>query len=218
VPKKVPKARKEDHVRAQDDDEEEPLLLDKDGPTRPVLASSTSTSSDPKSQQYGESEPSNKTGGLRVKKDDEGSATESETESENEDEEELLLGPPNTSTFQTTQEGKKKRSPSPVPQPTNLPGRRHLPTPSRSPSPEVDHHDPGRESGRVVGTTRPLKDFREALSTATKQGGYASATKAMDDLGFVILEIVRKPFVSRRRDELVECMRSFREVAIKVGG
>lgn len=82
-----------------------------------------------------------------------------------------------------------------------------LPTPERSISPEID---PGRAPGRIIGTTFPLQDFQNNLS----QGDLVS--KAVEDLGYVIKEIVIKPFSWRRNSELLECMSTFREVAVKV--
>lgn len=83
-----------------------------------------------------------------------------------------------------------------------------LPTPTRSLSP-IDI-DPGRAPGRIIGATYPLQDFQKNLS----QGDVVS--KAVEDLGFVIKEIVMKPFASRRNGELLECMTTFRDVALKV--
>lgn len=82
-----------------------------------------------------------------------------------------------------------------------------LPTPERSPSPGID---PGRAPGRIIGTTFPLQDFQSNLV----QGDLVS--KAVEDLGYVIKEIVMKPFSWRRNGELLECMDAFREVAVKV--
>ena len=83
-----------------------------------------------------------------------------------------------------------------------------LPTPVRSVSPPID---PGRVPGRIIGTTYPLNDFQKNIS----QGDVVS--KAVEDLGYVIKEIVVKPFSSRRHDELLECMTTFRDTALKVG-
>jgi ATP-dependent DNA helicase 2 subunit 2 len=82
-----------------------------------------------------------------------------------------------------------------------------LPTPERSVSPAID---PGRAPGRIIGTTYPLQDFQKNIS----QGDVVS--KAVEDLGFVIKEIVMKPFSSRRNDELLECVAVFRDTALKV--
>jgi ATP-dependent DNA helicase 2 subunit 2 len=80
-------------------------------------------------------------------------------------------------------------------------------TPARSLSPAVD---PGRAPGRIIGTTYPLADFKKNLA----QGDVV--TKAVEDLAWVINDIVMKPFSSRRTDELLECMRVLRDTSLKV--
>ena len=82
-----------------------------------------------------------------------------------------------------------------------------LPTPVGSPEPEAV---PQRAPGRIIGNAYPLKDFRENL----KQGDVV--TKAVEDLGVVVREIVGRPFGNRRRDEMVECLKTLREACIKV--
>lgn len=82
-----------------------------------------------------------------------------------------------------------------------------LPTPARSLSPTVD---PGRAPGRIIGTTYPLEDFKKNIS----QGDLVS--KAVEDLGAVIKKIVLKPFASRRRRELLDCMRTLRDTCLTV--
>ena len=88
-------------------------------------------------------------------------------------------------------------------------GRRNqpLPTPARSMSPQFD---PGRASGRIIGTTYPLADFQKNIA----QGDVVS--KAVEDLAFVIKEIVMRPFSSRRSAELLECMTVLRDISLKV--
>lgn len=87
-----------------------------------------------------------------------------------------------------------------------------FPTPARSTSPmNVDDEiDAGRAPGRIIGTTDPLKDFRKNL----EHGDVVS--KAVEDMGYVISEIVMKPFAWRRTDELLECLRETRNVALQV--
>lgn len=85
------------------------------------------------------------------------------------------------------------------------PSNHPLPTPARSMSP-----DPGRAPGRIIGAAFPLKDFRKNL----KSGDLV--TKAVEDLGEVIKEIVVKPFAMRRKAELLECMEALRETCLKV--
>ncbi|KAK0446455.1 SPOC domain-like protein [Desarmillaria tabescens] len=84
-------------------------------------------------------------------------------------------------------------------------GSNPLPTPARSISPQVD---PGREPGRIVGTIYPLKDFQKNLVAKDL------VTKAVEDLAFVVTEIVMRPFSSRRTDELIECMKAMRDTCL----
>ncbi|EGN94086.1 hypothetical protein SERLA73DRAFT_114994 [Serpula lacrymans var. lacrymans S7.3] len=81
-----------------------------------------------------------------------------------------------------------------------------LPTPSRSLSPPVEF---GRAPGRIIGTTYPLQDFKKNIA----QGDLVS--KAVEDMGVVIKDIVMKPFSSRRHDELLDCLKTLREISLK---
>jgi len=81
-----------------------------------------------------------------------------------------------------------------------------LPTPARSMSPDVD---PGRAHGRIIGSTFPLADFKKNLARGDV------VTKAVEDLGVVITEIVMRPFSSRRSAELLECMAALRDTSLK---
>jgi ATP-dependent DNA helicase 2 subunit 2 len=116
--------------------------------------------------------------------------TDSDTE---EDEEDLLLG----------------AKPSSADAKNNGSGN-VLPTPARSLSPSIPI-DPGRAPGRIIGSTYPLADFQKNIA----QGDLVS--KAVEDLGAVVIEIVMKPFSSRRTGELMECMKVLRDVSLKVG-
>ncbi|PPQ66770.1 hypothetical protein CVT26_009756 [Gymnopilus dilepis] len=123
-------------------------------------------------------------------------AEDSETESDDDDEELLLDKAP----------AKAAKPPStPAPKPN-----RHapLPTPARSQSPEEDI-DPGRAPGRIIGSTYPLKDFRKNIA----QGDVVS--KAVEDLGAVVAEVVMKPFAKRREGEMVECLRVLRGTCLE---
>jgi ATP-dependent DNA helicase 2 subunit 2 len=73
-----------------------------------------------------------------------------------------------------------------------------------------DEVNNGRAPGRIIGTTDPLRDLRKNL----ERGDVVS--KAVEDMGYVIGEIVMKPFAGRRKDELLECLREMRNVALKV--
>jgi len=117
---------------------------------------------------------------------------DSDTE-EDENDEELLLDlkkPTNTSTL--VRPGEQKP----------------LPTPARSLSPPII--DPGRAPGRIIGNTNPLKDFKKNIA----QGDVV--TKAVQDLAEVIVEIVLKPFATRRRGEMIECMTTLRRTCLEV--
>ena len=82
-----------------------------------------------------------------------------------------------------------------------------LPTPARSLSPQVD---PGRAPNMIIGTTYPLKDFAKNIA----QGD--DVTKAVEDFSAVITEIVMRPFASRRKSELLECMTMLRKTSLEV--
>ena len=102
-------------------------------------------------------------------------------------------------------EGQLLNKPSaPLPPPKNV---APLPTPARSLSPQVD---PGLAPNRIIGTTYPLKDFTKNIA----QGDVV--TKAVEDLSAVITEIVMRPFASRRKSELLECMTMLRKTSLEV--
>ena len=87
--------------------------------------------------------------------------------------------------------------------------RAPLPTPARSVSldPLIDRQ---RMPGRIIGLSFPLEDFRKNISRGDV------VTKAVEDLAWVIQEILRRPFSSRRYEELLECMHELRKVALEV--
>jgi ATP-dependent DNA helicase 2 subunit 2 len=85
---------------------------------------------------------------------------------------------------------------------------RPLPTPARSPSPP--NIDPGRAPGRIIGNTYPLKDFKKNIA----QGDVV--TKAVQDLAEVVVEVVLKPFATRRQGEMIECMTILRKTCLEV--
>ncbi|KAJ7630413.1 SPOC domain-like protein [Roridomyces roridus] len=114
-------------------------------------------------------------------------AEDSETEDESED------------------EAAAKTKPKSTPPPKNGPSN-PLPTPARSLSPQID---PGRAPGRIIGSTRPLADFKTNVACGE------AVSKAVEDMGAVITEIVLKPFASRRNAELLECLEVLRETCLK---
>lgn len=73
-------------------------------------------------------------------------------------------------------------------------------------SPDVD---PGRAPGRIIGSTYPLRDFKTNLA----QGDVV--TKAVEDMGVIIKEVVLRPFASRRHKEMIECMIAMRDTSLK---
>jgi ATP-dependent DNA helicase 2 subunit 2 len=82
----------------------------------------------------------------------------------------------------------------------------HLPSPTRSASPPVDA---GRAPGRIIGAAYPLRDFKKNIARGDL------VTKAVEDLGAVIVEVVTKPFASRRHVEMLECMAAMRDTALQ---
>ncbi|KAF9448857.1 SPOC domain-like protein [Macrolepiota fuliginosa MF-IS2] len=93
-----------------------------------------------------------------------------------------------------------------TPKPSSHRGAAPLPTPARSVSPQID---PGRAPGRIIGSTYPLKDFEKNLV----QGDVV--TKAVEDLCEVVVEIVLRPFASRRSGEMIECLKVLRDTCLK---
>lgn len=83
-----------------------------------------------------------------------------------------------------------------------------LPTPGLSLSPP--NVDSGRAPGRIIGTTYPLKDFKKNIA----QGDVV--TKAVQDLADVIVEVVLKPFATRRQGEMIDCMKVLRKTCLEV--
>lgn len=80
------------------------------------------------------------------------------------------------------------------------------PTPARSASPEL-----ARTQSRIVGDEYPLRDFRKNI----KKRGDIVSTLA-DELGDVVLEILMQNFASRRHAEMMDCLKEYREMALKV--
>ncbi|KAI9512304.1 SPOC domain-like protein [Russula earlei] len=81
-----------------------------------------------------------------------------------------------------------------------------LPTPS--PEPRIVT-DPQRAPGRIIGMAAPLADFKNNIS----QGDVVS--KAVEDLGWVVKEVVSRPFSGRRHTEMIECLIELREVCLQ---
>ncbi|KAF8171709.1 SPOC like C-terminal domain-containing protein [Mycena galopus ATCC 62051] len=146
VPKKVTHARKDGHVHARDEGDDEMLILDAKPPTR------TQSQSQSQSQIKVTASPAGKKGKAKAVDPDD-SATEDDSDAED--------------------------------------------------------FDPARAPGRIVGNTRPLDDFKANIA----RGDMVS--KAVEDLGAVVTEIVMCPFANRRSAELMECMETLRDTCLK---
>lgn len=55
----------------------------------------------------------------------------------------------------------------------------------------------------------PLTDFKNNIS----QGDVVS--KAVEDLGWVVKEVVLRPFAGRRHAEMIECLNELRDVCLQ---
>ena len=201
VPKRVAKSKKEEHSYAPDEADAD-LLLDRttkgSGPLRSQSTFiSSGAAAGPSSSSRGQSQAQSQTK-LKITGDDSGSETEPESDGED-----LLLN----------------KTPAPAASSSTKGKGVALPTPARSVSPKNrgaaaasdndDDVDPGRAPGRIIGSTNPLKDFKKNLA----QGDVVS--KAVEDLGAVVTEIVLKPFAKRRSGEMVECMEELRRVCLE---
>ncbi|OSD05649.1 SPOC domain-like protein [Trametes coccinea BRFM310] len=186
VPKKVARARKDEHVHAPDEDEEM-LLLDRQTSRAGASQSQRATQSRALAQ-------SQKTSPPRTQKKHAGNGSDSsETEPEPDiegDEEELLLNRPAP--------GSSSLRPGPAP----------LPTPARSMSPDPKRRR-DRAPGRIIGFTDPLEDFKKNLERGDV------VTKAVEDLAFVIKDTVTDPSSQERIDEMIECMHELRRVCLE---
>ncbi|KAI8983219.1 SPOC domain-like protein [Trametes punicea] len=181
VPKKVARVRKDEHVRAHDEDEDM-LLLDRQ-------SNRAGPSQSQRATQSGAFTQTQKTSPTRAQKkpavnDSDSSETEPEPD---EEEEELLLN-----------SGARKPERAAPP----------LPTPARSMSPD-SRIDRNRAPGRIVGFTYPLRDFKKNIERGDV------VTKAVEDLAFVIKEVIVRPFSPRRFDEMIECMHELRKVCLE---
>lgn len=191
VPKRVVKAAAKGHEHALEDDEM--LLLDRKQEKtkeRHVWPMEDVIKTEPIS-------PAKKKGKARAM-----NSEDSDTE-DDEDEEFVTVEHPTAEDEEAPLLERKQPATTPKPRRGGPP----LPTPARSVSPQVD---PGRAPGRIIGSTYPLKDFKKNIA----QGDVI--TKATEDLCEVILEIVLRPFASRRKEEMVECMKVLRDTCLKV--
>jgi ATP-dependent DNA helicase 2 subunit 2 len=87
-------------------------------------------------------------------------------------------------------------------------GKKGAKSPTPSPEPDIVT-DPQRPPGRIIGLAKPLTDFKDNIS----QGDVVS--KAVEDLGWVVKEVVLRPFAGRRHAEMIECLNGLREVCLQ---
>lgn len=186
VPKRVARARKDGHVHARDDGDDT-LLLEALPPRKKVKQSQTQSQAGKYEQESPKvSKSQSQLASQKRKPAESGSETEPESDAE-----ELLLD-------------KKPKEPPETEDDDDDEGI--LPTPEQS----VLAEESFKEPGRIISTARPLEDFRENL----RQGDLV--TKSVEDLAYVIKKIVGQPFASKRNDELFECLRALRDVAVQV--
>lgn len=218
VPKhKATRVRKDGHVIAQDEDED--LLLDKlAGPSRTQTQSkgSPSRKNGLKRTQTGAFRSQAKVAAKKISKYDSASETESE-----EDEDLILNANVKEEDGKDGVEKGKRKVPKaensmdampPPPLPTKAKAKKQFRTPSPEPM-EVETQtqtDYKRAPGRIIGETYPLDDFRKNIATGD------IVSKAVEDFGWVIKEIVMKPFASRRYKEVMECLKVLRSVCLEV--
>jgi ATP-dependent DNA helicase 2 subunit 2 len=175
VPKRVARPRKNDHKRAQNDDDEI-LLLDRVVPSVPSQTLSHSQQEAPDSQSQRQKSPAASAAAKRPipRKGDDGSETEPESD--------VDVWLPSSK--------KSAKFPTPSPEPGIV-------------------TDPQRAPGRIIGMAAPLTDFRNNIS----QGDVVS--KAVEDLGWVVKEVVLRPFAGRRHAEMIECLNELRDVCLQ---
>ena len=200
VPKRVARTRKDGHVHARDDDDEA-LLLDGVPPRKKTKASQQASQSVPMDVDDSEAVKSPAKSKPKTQKPVE---SDSETEPES-DAEELLLDSKPSSAKQSQQNGGPAGR-----------GEGALPTPALSQTQDEDEDgdvgidDDGRAPGRIIGETHPLEDVEANLASGDL------VSKIVEDLAYVVKRVVIQPFASKRTDELVACLRKFRELALDV--
>ncbi|KAF9259906.1 ku80-like protein [Marasmius fiardii PR-910] len=186
VQRETKRTRKDGHVHATEDDDEV-LLLDRK-PSR--LAPSQS-----RAMIANEVETSPSKGRQKAPAED--------SETEDDSDEELLLPAKGN-------ENSKPKSHQPLPTPARSlspPSKRSDAKKPRSKKVDPDI-DRGVAPGRIIGNTYPLEDFKANIEKGDV------VTKAVEDLGAVIEEVVFRPFAHRRTREMIECMQLMRQTAM----
>ena len=82
--------------------------------------------------------------------------------------------------------------------------------PESDEEPKPSKSNAGRGNGRIISVAHPLADFQKNI----RNGDLIS--KAVEDLAWVIQDIVLRPFTSKRQAELFDCMRALRSTCLDV--
>ncbi|KZV74777.1 SPOC domain-like protein [Peniophora sp. CONT] len=164
VPKKARRARKDEHVHANDEGEDEELLI----ANAPVAPSTFAPKPVSRSRSQAASQSQRRT------------KHDSDIDEEADEDFEMI-------DMREGEEGKSEGSGSGL----------------ATPPP-----DPQRPSGRLIGLANPAADLRANLARGDV------VTKAVSDTFHAILTILRKPFASRRTDELKSLLRELREACL----
>lgn len=194
--------RKDGHVRARD--EGDALLLENMPRKKPKLMSPSEEAAS-RSQMYSHSQSA----GFSQRKI-KGNDSDSETEPESEPEEDLLLGAMDEDEKvdekiePMEEDNKVDEKVKPMEEDVKVP-----PTPQRSMSPKSENES-GRELGRIVNLQNPLEDFHKNLTAGDL------VSKVVEDMTYVIKEVVNSELASERTEEMITCMQAMREIALKV--
>ncbi|OCB89228.1 SPOC domain-like protein [Sanghuangporus baumii] len=185
VPKRILRARKDGHVRAEDD-EDELLLLDRSNVVKKTSSPSNSASPIKNGADASTDASGNKEQTSAEKSDK--MDVDSETEPESDE------GVPGA-------RGITKRALQlPSPEPTIFNGTfTDSQSQSQSQSQPLDL-DIGKEPGHIIGAARPLIDFKQSL----KDGDDAVTSQAINEMTQVINNVLSKPFARRRHEEMLE--------------
>ncbi|KAI0035265.1 SPOC like C-terminal domain-containing protein [Vararia minispora EC-137] len=216
VPKRVARSRKDDHVRAKDD-EDEPLLIDRFGPAKPRVPQNAEAGPGPSTASARAKAAQNARGvpvSVKVevtspkrpppppaKNDDDSSVTEPESDDEPAPPPPKRPPPPpaKNDDDSSVTEPESDDEPAPPP-PKRAKPAPAPPSPPRSPLPAS-----ATAVRRIVGIDSPLKDFRRNVQSGDL------VSKAVEDLAWALCEIVRRPFASRRAGEVLEAMGELRD-------
>ena len=221
VPRKILRQRKDGHVRAEDDDDE-PLLLDQ--PPKRTQADSRTQSTIKSSARPTQTELSTQTTlvndptpssaltkvGKRVKDDKDGMEVDSATEDEDEDEGDAM-GAMNSRAKATSFDVPDPTFSSPLRSPSQSQSQPEAPTASQLAALTFDAGLP--HASAHIGKARPLADFRSYNSASNREVPLA---ELVEEVGAIVLEIVKGPLARRRYEEMRTCLVEVRAASVKV--